>query len=262
MEQALTVLLVEDDQDECNMFMRLIDTLEDIDLIGVTNNESEALEYAIDHMPDAVIMDLELQKGYGNGIGFLEALSEMPSILLPYILVTTHNESRVTHERARQLGADFIMLKSQKNYNAGNVINLIQSLRKNILTQRKKFQEKTFVTTVSPYVLKKRQKVKIAIEISRVGISPKVIGRDYLIEAILYRIEKENDEITKVARANKKTAASVERAMQNAINKAWSSTPPDDLAVYYTSPIHSDRGVPTVMEFISHYASKVTADYY
>jgi len=260
-EQSLTVLLVEDDQDECNMFVQLIDTMEDICLVGVTNNENKALEYAKDRLPDAVILDLELQKGSGNGIKFLEALSETPTRILPYILVITYNVSRITHERARQLGADFIMLKSQEDYNVVNVIGLIRSLKKNILSLRKKSREKTPAINESPYLLRKRLKMRIAVEMNRIGISPKVKGREYLIEAVLQRIEGKSDQIAEVARINKKTVTSVERAMQNAINKAWSNTHPDDLAKHYAAPIHSDRGVPTVMEFISFYTYKIQADY-
>ena len=72
MKQSLTVLLVEDDRDECDMFVRLIDSLEDICLVGVTNSGVKALEYTKDYLPDVVIMDLELLTGYGNGILVLE----------------------------------------------------------------------------------------------------------------------------------------------------------------------------------------------
>lgn len=53
-----------------------------------------------------------------------------------------------------------------------------------------------------------------------------------------------------------KSTASVERAMQNAINRAWSNGNPEDLARNYTAVINYERGVPTLTEFIYHYASK------
>jgi flavin-binding protein dodecin len=40
-----------------------------------------------------------------------------------------------------------------------------------------------------------------------------------------------------------KTESSVERAMQNAINKAWRTCDIDDLLHYYTARISSDKGV-------------------
>jgi len=230
LEQTLTVLLVEDDQDECNVFVQLIDPLEDIYLAGITNNATKALEYAKDYLPDAVILDLELQRGNGNGIWFLEALNEMSMDLLPYIIVTTYNISHITHERARQLGADFIMLKSQKDYNAVNVVGLIRSLKENILMLRNIKYDKSGISEDPLYIIRKRQKARITVEIDRIGISPKAIGRNYLIEFILQRIEGHCDQITQIAQRYKKTDTSVELAMQNAINKAWSTLQPDDLA--------------------------------
>ena len=54
-----------------------------------------------------------------------------------------------------------------------------------------------------------------------------------------------------------KTEASVERAMQNAINRAWKQTDIDELSRYYTARIHSDKGVPTITDFIYYYAAKL-----
>ena len=173
MKQALTVLLVEDDRDACDMFVRLIDSLEDICLVGVTNSGAEALEYTKDYLPDVVIMDLELLWGYGNGILVLEALREASMKYLPYILVTTYNRSRITHERARHLGADFIMIKSQKDYNVVDVIGFIRSLKEDILMLRNISGEKNGISDESPNILRKRQITRIATEMDRIGISPK-----------------------------------------------------------------------------------------
>ena len=48
--------------------------------------------------------------------------------------------------------------------------------------------------------------------------------------------------------------------MQNAINYAWGHTPIDDLMLYFTAKIASDKGVPTVTEFVYYYANKIKSD--
>jgi len=260
MEKVLTVLLVEDDREECNTFERLIDAMEDMRLIGVTNNDKKALELVQDHLPDAVILDLELHKGKGTGIAFLEELKNLQIRFLPYILVTTHNISRMTHERARQEGADFIMVKSQEDYSAEKAIEFLQSLKMTIHESRRKKQNNES-DEGSPFELKKRQEVRIATEIDLIGISPKAVGRSYLIDAIIHRIEGRSGQTAIIASECGKTEASVERAMQNAINRAWSTMQPDDLLANYTSRIHSEKGVPTVTEFICHYANKMKVEY-
>ena len=98
----------------------------------------------------------------------------------------------------------------------------------------------------------------ISLELDNVGISPKVIGYKYLSEAILLILQGQPHNICEtLAKQYKKTDSSVERAMQNAINKAWRTTDIDDLLKYYTARINSDKGVPTLTEFIHYYANKI-----
>ena len=49
--------------------------------------------------------------------------------------------------------------------------------------------------------------------------------------------------------------------MQNAINRAWRTSDPDDLLEHYTARIRSDKGVPTLMEFVSHYVNVLRLEY-
>lgn len=261
MEKLLTVLLVEDDPAECEDFERVLDSADDIRLIGKTNNEKEALEIVTDYLPDAVILDLELHKGSGNGISFLESVNKKRMKLFPYILVATHNISNITHECVRQLGADFIMVKSQGDYSAENIVEFLRSNKHLIHKMRRRIQGNYDYAEVSPSEKRKRQEVRVTAEIDKIGISPKALGRAYLIDAIMHRIGGKPDQVAEVAKKYGKTGTSVERAMQNAINKAWSTTHPDDLMHYYTSRVHPEKGVPTVTEFIYHYANKIRAEY-
>ena len=85
-----------------------------------------------------------------------------------------------------------------------------------------------------------------------------MVGRKYLTEAIQITINKPQSNICVViGEKYNKTDASVERAMQNAINKAWRTSDIDDLAQNYTAKISSDKGVPTLTEFVYYYANKI-----
>lgn len=64
-----------------------------------------------------------------------------------------------------------------------------------------------------------------------------------------------------VARKWGKAESSVERAMQNAINRAWNMADTKELLANYTAIIKSDRGVPTLTEFIYYYAMKIRPDF-
>ena len=260
MERPLTILLIEDDPQECQDMVQYINAAKDIKLVGVTNNIIKALEYVTDFLPDAIILDLELHNGYGNGLTFLDSLREMNLNVPIYILVTTHNISNVTHTSVRKMGADFIMVKSQDDYSPKTVIEFLLSIKSIIHSNKKAAGH----TADSDSGEQRRQRItnRIENELDWIGISPSAIGRKYLLDGIMLLINGQSKSIQEtIAEKYSKTEPSVERAMQNAIGKAWKVTHPDDLEKYYTASIHSAKGVPTVMEFIHYYARKIKNEY-
>ena len=103
---------------------------------------------------------------------------------------------------------------------------------------------------------------KINIELDLIGISPKAVGYKYLAEAIRLIIDKPSNNLCAViGEKYGKTDSSVERAMQNAINKAWRTSDINDLTEHYKAKVNSDKGVPTLTEFIYYYANKIKNQY-
>ena len=94
------------------------------------------------------------------------------------------------------------------------------------------------------------------------GISPKSVGYKYLIDAIAITIQEPVQHICNVV-GNKygKSENSVERAMQNAINRAWKTSDINELLANYTAKIRSEKGAPTLTEFIYYYAQKIGNDF-
>ncbi len=256
MEKRLSLLLIEDEPSECQEIINYVESKNDVRLVGVTNDTGKALEYIADFQPDAIILDLELHKGQGDGLTFLGLLRERRHSYPVYVLVTTHNISHVTHNGARKLGADFIMVKSQEDYSAKRVVEFLCSLKEVIQGNRK-----TATPPAGTSVFEhnhSRYKNRVITELDRIGIAPNVLGRKYLLDSIVLLIEDESGKFsTAVSVKYGKSVASVERAMQSAIENAWKSTHIDDLVRYYTAPVRSSKGVPTMMEFIYYYAEKV-----
>jgi len=249
----MRILIVEDDTSLCTEYLSYIDKFDDILIVGTTNNSTKAIEIIKDTLPDVIILDLELHDGSGNGLLVLKALKENSFDIIPYVLVTTNNSSATTLESTRKLGADFILSKHQDDFSAKNVIDFLQIIQPAIL----KAQHITHQPT-SPHEKSKRLSTKINTELNFVGISPKVLGYTYLTDAILLTLKEPRPNIcTTLGLKYNKTESSIERAMQNAINRAWKSTSIDDLLLHYTANINSDKGVPTVTEFIYYYANKL-----
>ena len=88
-QRKLTVLLIEDDKFACEEIRNYIDQLDDVSLLGITNDSNEALDMVKYYIPDAIILDLELHEGGGNGLFFLSKLHDIGLEKIPYILITT-----------------------------------------------------------------------------------------------------------------------------------------------------------------------------
>lgn len=258
MERTLSILLIEDDEATCEELKQCIDKEDTLKLAAITNNSHEALELVRIHLPNVIILDLELHYGGGNGLLFLNKLKNISLKQPPYILVTTHNMSEVTLEQVRQLGADFTLTKYEQGYCAQYVIDSIHLMRPAILRKNASYGQETTITPAE-----KDQKLiqRIQRELDLVGINPRAVGYKYLVDSIKLIIDGETSNISRVlAPKYNKTEKSIERAMQNAIKQAWVTSDVDDLLTYYTAKIRVDRGSPTLMEFVCYYATKIKSD--
>ena len=163
--------------------------------------------------------------------------------------------SDVTLEQARQLGADFTLTKYEKGYSADYVIENILLMRPAIL---KKNTMVAPLPDMSPAEEEELLAKRIKRELDLVGIKPKAVGYNYLVDAILLLVQGSDANIARtLAPKYKKTEKSIERAMQNAIKQAWNTNDIEDLLNYYTAKIRSDKGCPTLMEFVYYYADRI-----
>ena len=261
MDKKLSILLVEDDKAACQAIELYIDELDDVSLIGIVSSSDKALEYVKTCMPEAVILDLELHQGSGSGLLFLSGLKQLDLPFYPFILITTNNSSVLIYDYARQAGADFIMAKHQADYSAKKVVDFLRMM-KGAIHSKIATRAPEHSTTEAPEQRTKRIARRISLELDYVGISPKHIGYKYLSDAIQLILKEPTNKIcTIIGSKYGKTESSVERAMQNAIDRAWRTSDIEDLLEHYTARISSDKGTPTLTEFIYYYANKIKNEY-
>lgn len=252
----INLLIVEDDKNTTNEYVANLKHFDNFYLVGTTNSSDVAIEKVKNYYPHAVILDLELHQGTGNGLLFLKELSELGLKSKPFILVVTNNISNVTHSIARNLGADFVMTKNQNGFNCKMVLEFLGSIAESTLASGLSSPNATKIAESITY--SENLKEKISTELDLIGISPKLKGRQYLADAIEITCSQRVTNLCSIIAKNySKTDASVERAMQTAINHAWRNTDIESLERYYTTYINPQKGVPTVMEFIYYYSSKI-----
>lgn len=256
--KPMKLLLIEDDENECYIFEEIGKNRKDIEFISITNSETEGLRIVKKHMPEGIILDLELNKGNGTGtgIGFLEKLKKIKLSIIPKIIVTTNIYSDSVYEYLHRNGVDFIFYKKQNNYSQEDVINtilLIRGYKSNNIHEEIKKEIENSKEIISD---------KINKELDLIGISTHLQGRKYLFDSIKYIIDNENTNkkitiIQYLISKYKKSSSTISRAMQNAILHAWRISSLEDLSTYYTARINYETGIPTPTEFIYYYADKI-----
>lgn len=252
------LLVLEDDKKVACQYEVLSKRYPLVKYLGSTNSASKAIEMCKNLKPNSVVVDLELQQGEGTGLDFLKNLKKLDLAVKPYIIVVTNNISSSTHKIARNLGADFIITKNQKDYSAKMVLDLFRTYNETYhcfddeLTENNKPQ----IEVALEY--RTRLKERISEELDLIGISPRVKGRKYLRDAIELTCDKDRQNLSAIiAKSYSVSTSSVERAMQGAINRAWNITDTETLETQYTAYINPNRGHPTATEFIFYYAEKV-----
>jgi Chemotaxis response regulator containing a CheY-like receiver domain and a methylesterase domain len=252
----ITLFLLDDNPTFCNEITHHIDNCDDISLSGIANNSKNGIAIVKEKLPDVIILELELNSEYGTGLTFLEELRKVNLSVTPYILVVTHNTSSLTHECARKLGADFVMIKHTTHLFPQSILDFLRLIKNSIHSENR--SEHDQILTESSEQKANRINRIICAELDRIGINPKTIGYSYLNDAIYKTIKNNTKNLSsEIGKEYRKTASSVERAMQNAINRAWHSSDIDTLLKYYSAKINSDKGVPTLNEFIYYYAYKI-----
>lgn len=254
----IKLLLVEDDIDECNIYKNISNKRNDIDLVAVTNSSTKAIEYLKCYKPDAVILDLELNKGEGSGFDFIENVSKQPISKMPNIVVTTNVYSDSVYDFCHKNKIDFIFYKKQVNYSQEKILDtllLLSGYESNKLAEYNEYDEGD--KSEENKILDKINK-----ELELIGVSSHLQGKKYLCDAI-YFVIKSGESNSKISITQhlvgkyKKSSSTINRAMQNAILHAWRISSLEDLTTYYTARINYETGVPTPTELIYYYADKV-----
>ena len=251
----LTIALVEDDPSTRNAFASYTDMTEDVMLVSVDAGAKEAIQSICNDLPDAVILDLELQNGNGTGMDVLKFIKTADLPKRPFILVVSDYVSGPLRYRVQALGADFIFSKKQDGFSERYVVDFLRDLSNSI---HQAGLNGTASTIESPRQRENRTMALIKDELLAVGITPRMKGFRYLSEGIAITMNAPQQNLADaIAQSNQATRTAVTRAMEYAIDSAWKKTDIDILTERFKARVRSDTGVPTVLEFVYYYADQI-----
>lgn len=255
--KPMRILIIEDDLNDCNSFKKCAKDREDIEIVAITDSDTEGLKLVKSKHPEGIVLDLELNNSANGSIDSLDFLSNLKKLNLDYepiVIVTTHVNSKRTYDILHRSGVDWILYKDNPKYSSQHVFNNFINLRKASCSYRE--------TSIEEALEDEETKISNIIneELEMIGVTAKLKGRDYIHDAILYLIQDDSNKINVIqylVNKYKKSSTTITNGIQNAIIHAWNITPPDDLVKYYTARINLDTGVPTPMEFIYYYVNRI-----
>ncbi|HCC03363.1 MAG TPA: hypothetical protein DEP51_00670, partial [Clostridiales bacterium] len=141
----MKVLIIEDDVDDCNALKRSVEERDDIEIVGITDSDVEALQLVKVKHPEGIILDLELNgssSGSTDSLDFLDKLKELNLKYSPIIIVTTHINSKRTYEVLHRKGVEIILYKDHPKYSPNHVLNNLITLRNTTSDKTDNIQEK------------------------------------------------------------------------------------------------------------------------
>lgn len=255
MEMKKTFIVVEDEEYICDQYRLQVENHESLYLIGTTNNAPDAVDMVKEYTPDAVVLDIELNQGNGDGFSFLDSIRETCIGKKPLIIVVTNLISSLIHSRIHEKGGDYIITKSKPDYSVEMVLNTIDSLVSVDSLDQSRQAELAKIIAKQEYAMRLKQ--KISVEMEKLGMKPSLKGTRYLKDAIEMNVEKRRENTkAELAKKYSVTADSVEKAMRHAIESTWNNDP-EILLFHYTAPIDPKRGSPSPAEFVFHYVDKI-----
>ena len=255
--KPMKILIIEDDMNDCNVFIECVKNRKDIEIVAITDSDVEGLKFVKTKHPEGIVLDLELNNSATGSIDSLDFVSNLRKLNLnyePIVIVTTHVNSKRTYDILHRNGVDIIMYKDNPKYSSEHVLNNFINLRKTSVNFREISIEETLAD--------EEAKISNIIndELEQIGVTAKLKGRDYIHDAILYLVQDDSNRINVIqylVGKYKKSSTTITNGIQNAIIHAWNITPPDDLVKYYTARINLDTGIPTPMEFIYYYVNRI-----
>lgn len=240
---TMKLLLVEDDIKHCDLYKTQIAKAGHVNQLWLSYGAKDGLSTYHRQSPDIILLDLELNKSDGNGIDFLKELQAIRQERLA-VIVITNVESEITHMLAHKYGADFILTKANPVYSPGYAIG---------------FACEFYMTAygTSAAIPKRAIQERIEEKLDALGSTFDMSGRKYLIEAIhivseigIEKVQLKRDVYPQIARKYKKSDDSIERAIDNAIKKAWRISDWSTLIKHYSPQTNYLKGIPTIKEFI------------
>lgn len=281
--EPLNVAIADDNVRMLNLMESIINTDEDLNVVGKATDGEEMCQIIKETEPDVVLMDLIMPKM--DGITVMESVGHDPKMKKQpcFIIISAVGQERIT-EDAFNKGANYYILKPFNNDMLLNRIKTAKEMYKSheeprdeIIERPKKkeheekikeVKEKEVQDAAAPGALERDLENRVTDMLHEIGIPAHIKGYHYLRDAIMMAVEDMEilNAITKilyptVAKKYQTTSSRVERAIRHAIEVAWSRGKLDTLDELFGYTVSNGKGKPTNSEFIALIADTIQLEY-
>ncbi len=261
--ERLKVAIADDNERMLRLLGNIIESDEELDVIGTARDGEEAYHVIKTKEPDVVLLDIVMPKL--DGLGVLDRVNNDASIRKhpTFIMISAIGQEKIT-EDAFKRGADYYIMKPFDNDMVLSRIKHVRGkgaageceIRKiNAYEKEEDLSERNLETDVTEII-------------HEIGVPAHIKGYQYLRDAIIMSVNDMDmlNSITKVlyptiAKKYQTTASRVERAIRHAIEVAWSRGKMDTIDEMFGYTIHNGKGKPTNSEFIALITDRIRLEY-
>ena len=265
MKEKISVLIADDNPDFSQTLAQYLESQEDMEVIGMAKDGSEAIDMIANTMPDVVLLDVIMP--HLDGIGVLERINIIKTLKRPVcIMLSAVGQDKIT-QRAISLGAEYYVVKP---FDIELLIKRIRELKNykpvqnsnNFIAREPKMKYVDIPATSQN--TQENLEALVTNVIHEVGVPAHIKGYQYLREAIIMVVNDIDviNQITKslypqIANKFNTTPSRVERAIRHAIEVAWGRGQQEAVESIFGYTISASKGKPTNSEFIAMIADKL-----
>ncbi len=264
MKEKISILIADDNQDFSRTLSSYIDNQDDMEVICVAKDGSEAINMIKNTQPDVAILDVIMP--HLDGIGVLENIEKLNINKKPIcIMLSAVGQDKIT-QRAIELGAQYYVVKP---FDIELLIKRIRELKFYRPSKNSNFigkDNRLQYIELSEDGEKNEENLEALVTniIHEVGVPAHIKGYQYLREAIMMVVNDIDviNQITKslypkIAYKYNTTPSRVERAIRHAIEVAWGRGQQEVVENIFGYTISASKGKPTNSEFIAMIADKL-----
>ncbi len=265
MKEKISVLIADDNPDFSQTLAQYLESQEDMEVIGMAKDGTEAIDMIANTIPDVVLLDVIMP--HLDGIGVLERINIIKTLKRPVcIMLSAVGQDKIT-QRAISLGAEYYVVKP---FDIELLIKRIRELKNykpvqnsnNFIAREPKMKYVDIPATSQN--TQENLEALVTNVIHEVGVPAHIKGYQYLREAIIMVVNDIDviNQITKslypqIANKFNTTPSRVERAIRHAIEVAWGRGQQEAVESIFGYTISASKGKPTNSEFIAMIADKL-----